>query len=82
MPDWMEQYRPLMINTGGKTVEQLMTIYYNSPGLLGVNFGLGTLAVGMAGQVELLCRLQAKRLLSDHVGEGVEDPLPDLEPGA
>lgn len=69
MPEWMEQYRPLFVNTGGNTVEELMN-RLNEEGLAFSNSVVFTLACGIYGQIGLLQNLYEKNLLSPHLGIG------------
>lgn len=53
MPEWMEQYRPFINNTGGNSVEDLM----NSDADMRTNMPLAVLSMIVKGEVALLRRL-------------------------
>ena len=53
MPKWMEDYRGLIINTGGNTVEECV----NDTSTLDTNAIMSLLSVSVSSQVTLLNRL-------------------------
>lgn len=64
MPDWMERYRPLICNTGGNTIERLMSLTERQRR---ANLILASLELCVSSQIALLFRLRAAGLLADEV---------------
>lgn len=60
MPKWMEPYRPLICNTGGNSVEDLMNGHSDAR----VNLPLAVLESCVISQVKLLTGLQEQGQLS------------------
>lgn len=63
MPDWMEQFRDLIGNTGGNLIEDLMVD--RTP--VSINAPRALMVLAVASQIELLERLHAGRLLADEL---------------
>ena len=59
MPKWMEPYRHLIVNTGGNTVEELLSTNTD----VNVNSIRARLEVGVDSQVVLLEKLHNRGLL-------------------
>ncbi len=62
MPDWMEQYKDLIVNTGGNGIGELMndnksTAFNNAPRAI--------ICVAVKSQISLLEKLHDKGLLVD-----------------
>ena len=64
MPEWMEKYRPLISNTGGNTVEDLIDRLNNAKGLFQTNHIVYVMASDVQGQVCMLYRLKQEGLLN------------------
>ncbi|GAA3751609.1 hypothetical protein [Micromonospora maritima] len=63
MPDWMEQYRDLIGNTGGNTVEDLLYRLETTERLAFTNIVVFTMATDVKAQVGLLYRLRQAGML-------------------
>lgn len=59
MPDWMEQYRDFICNTGGNSVEELM----NDDSRMDINMPRALLSSCVSSQVYLLNRMHKLNLL-------------------
>jgi PRTRC genetic system protein C len=60
MPDWMEKYRPIFVNTGRNTIERLM----NDKSTTDTNLPLSILSCCASSQVEFLTAMKNKGFLS------------------
>lgn len=70
MPEWMEPYRDLFRNTGGNSIERLMTL---PPGTGRSNVILAALGACAESQVGLLHALHHKGLLRERMMEVKRD---------
>jgi hypothetical protein len=59
MPAWMKPYAPLIVNTGGNDITQMMNGHADPL----INLPLSTLQACVKSQVDLLERLHQKKLI-------------------
>ena len=64
MPEWMKPYERHFNNTGGNTVEELITEFNTNDTLARTNFPLYTLAAMAFSQARLLIELHNQGLLA------------------
>lgn len=64
LPDWFEQYRDLIAETGGNEIEDLLTDLRDQKRILRTNMPRGVLAFMAHAQVGLLHRLHERNLLA------------------
>jgi hypothetical protein len=62
-PEHLEKYRPLISNTGGNSVENLLDRLKNEEGLAFSNIVVFTMAISVECQISLLARLYKEGLL-------------------
>ncbi|MFG3710976.1 hypothetical protein [Micromonospora sp. NPDC047730] len=63
MPEWMEPYRDLIVNTGGNEVEELINDLNTDRRMMRTNVVRFSLAVAVRSQVSLLAGLREAGLL-------------------
>jgi hypothetical protein len=63
VPAWMERYRPLVGQTGGNSLEELLQRLDTEKNLIRTNLPVFVLAVAVQAQVHLLQRLHREGLL-------------------
>lgn len=63
LPAELEPYRKLIYNTGGNTIEDLMSRYHNDKNIAATNLIVFTMAASIEAQIFLLLQLRKEGLL-------------------
>lgn len=76
LPAWFEQYRDLIQDTGGNTVEDLLHRLATTPKLAFSNIIVFSMALSVKAQVDLLRRLHHQDLLANTPAEILGGSVP------